>query len=254
VCRALTALIREEICPADPRKALPLAFTNLRLARHVPRVTARPCLLGSVWATLGTVYRVLGKHSKSEKCYRFALRRADRCRCRRCRPDVLRRLTYLRVEQGRNEEAKRLADQALAAYRAAGDSLGIGRALLARSMAEYYLGETSNAITSARAALTLIPAKDTLYYLAGLQGLAWYLGYTEFEDDLKTALEALDHAWRTARGRTKPYRMIRIRIRCGTRRGALPVGQAAPVPSAPGAQRRPPAALRSRASIAMPPS
>ncbi len=213
VCRALTVLIRDEICPADPRQALPIAFLCLRLARRLRRAAARRCLIGCSWATLGTVHRVLADHSKAEKCYRFALRRAERCGCRRCRPDILRRLAYFRVDQGRNEDAKRLADEAVAAYRKAEDQVGIGRALLAQAMAECHLGQISNAIASTRAALTLVPASETPYYLAGLNNLAWYLCFTDACADLENALAALEHGWRRVRGRTKSYRMIRIRIR-----------------------------------------
>ena len=78
VCRSLTRLIRHEICPRDPRQAVPLAWAALRIARRVRRKTARRCLVAGAWATLGTVHRVLGDHSRAEKCYRFALRRAAR--------------------------------------------------------------------------------------------------------------------------------------------------------------------------------
>ncbi|MCP4657093.1 MAG: hypothetical protein GY856_16920, partial [bacterium] len=89
----------------------------------------------------------------------------------------------------------------------------LGRVLLAAASAEFHLGKISNAITGARSALRLIPPADPLYYLAGLHNLAWYVSHTDSRDDLKEALETLEHAWKSVRGRTKPYRTIRIRIR-----------------------------------------
>ena len=43
-------------------------------------------------------------------------------------------------------------------------------------------------MAGARAALSWIPPVDSLYFVAGLQGLAWYLSHTNERADLEEAL------------------------------------------------------------------
>lgn len=162
------ALRLDELRFLDPREALAVAET---LLESLPRLEPRRASLEALaWSVYGSVCKANALHDEAEIALAIAARMAPRSNVR-LRADIARRLAYLRAEQRRAREARRLIGPAVEfAGRLGG--LEFGRALVDRSAVLMGIGDFAAAAQDLEQAFALIPANGDRYYLAAVVNLA----------------------------------------------------------------------------------
>ncbi len=168
-----------------------------------------PCLHARLLDRLGTAYRVLGEFVRAEAAYDEA---KDLCKCRRCCSDRLRRIAYLRTEQGEVEAARKAAARAI---ELAPDLTLAGRCRVAAAYVRLVAREDVAGIAIARQALEELPQADLLYVGGALvtMGLCVVRIEPPPADLLRRTREDL-RALRRRWPRHRPYRAPRARVRC----------------------------------------
>jgi len=126
------------------------------------RPPAARCDRARALDSFATACRVFGDLQRAEDAYGQA---NVLCRCERCWWDRLRRLTYLRVEQGEPQIAQKFAESALAA---APNRAMAGRCRIAVAYARFALSEDAAAIEIARQGLEELAQSDLLYTIGAL--------------------------------------------------------------------------------------
>ncbi len=153
-----------------------------------------------------TACRVFGDLARAEELYEEA---HGHCQCERCLWDRLRRLTYLRVEQGEPELGGKLAAKAIAA---APNRAMSGRCRVAAAYARFGLAQHGAAIETARQALVELEQRDLLYSVGALTTIGFCAARMDSapEDllrDARAELGDLRRSWprktryRSARGK-----------------------------------------------------
>ena len=150
LCQLLLQRSREAISE-DPGLALSRAELALSVSRHLGDAYDPGWVLdlrARAYAALGNALRVLSELCAAEA----AFREAESCLSRSgtgngwVKAEVLDLKSSLRQDQRQFEESKRLLDDALALYREAGDSHGIGKVHLKRAKLYREMGDLEQAI------------------------------------------------------------------------------------------------------------
>lgn len=196
----------DEIGGGDPSEGRMLADLGIKLANLVAQNSQRDMdlLLGHAFAVLGSSYRAIGKLTDAEAAYSLALLHyGDPCRPLD-KADLHRRISYLRMDQRRYEEAMDAVECSIFIYQTEGVLIkrdGLGRALLARGQLFFEMGNPGASVRDLSAALNHISHHHSIYYYAAAHNLAVALAHVGKPEDLKVALHHLCHAKRLIRGR-----------------------------------------------------
>jgi len=192
----------DEVIRSDP-------IAGLEKGRDLLSVPpAEHCLHARLLDRLGTAYRLLGEFVRAEAAYGKA---KDLCRCQRCWWDRLRRIAYLRAEQGEVAAARKVAAHALAL---APDRALAGRCRVAVAYVRLVAREDAEAIDTARHALEELPQSDLMYVGGALTTIGLCVLRIEpppadLMRQTREDLRALRRRW----PRHRPYRAPRARVR-----------------------------------------
>ncbi len=148
---AIDDLIRED--PLAGFRQVSSTLDSARLDR---------CLRARTLDRLGTVCRILRDLERSDYSYSEA---AKACQCTACHWDRLRRLTYLRADQGLLLDAQKCADEAI---ESAPNLEMVGRCRVALSYVQVLERNYSRALESARRATRELPRDDLLYIVGAI--------------------------------------------------------------------------------------
>ncbi|MCP4655113.1 MAG: hypothetical protein GY856_06795 [bacterium] len=194
----------DEIGCGNPPEGRMLADLGIKLANLVAQHSQRnmDLLLGHAFAVLGSSYRAVGKLTDAEAAYSLAvLHYGDRPLDK---ADLCRRISYLRMDQRRFEEAMDSVERSIFIYQTEGVLIkrdGLGRALLARGQIFFEMGNPGASVRDLSAALNHISQYNSIYYYAAAHNLATALAHVGKPEDLKVALHHLCQAKRLIRGR-----------------------------------------------------
>lgn len=150
----------DELLQADPVKGF------RRAASLLDHPFSSRCDHARALDAFGTACRVFGDLHRAEGTYRAAIRR---CRCFNCWWDRLRRLAYLRAEQGEPEAARVMAERSLLL---APDRPMVGRCRVALAYARLTARYDVEAVNTARLALGELARSDLLYLGAAVTSIA----------------------------------------------------------------------------------
>ncbi len=120
------------------------------------------CEHGRALDRLGTAYRILGDLEAADETYAEA---TGLCRCSSCWWDRLRRVSYLRAEQGAIETARKIADRSIAA---APERAKRGRCRVAAAYARLVAREDMETIATAGEAIDELERSDLFYHSAAV--------------------------------------------------------------------------------------
>lgn len=138
----------------NPIEAKKLAAIGVRHAAGIDNA----CLRSQSFRVLASTHRALGDVTKTEKCLKIA---RSLCKCSTCTGDRLRRQAYLRIYQGRLEEALSDSHRALSTFQ---DKDGKGRARICQGEVYFHLGDLGKAIAVTFRALKEITLPDSALY------------------------------------------------------------------------------------------
>ncbi len=120
------------------------------------------CHHGRALDSFGTACRVFGDLARAEEAFGKA---AGLCRCKRCWWDRLRRITYLRAEQGDLKAGRELAEKAISG---APNRAMAGRCRVAAAYVRLVAKEHEGAVQTARQALEELDPSDILYSIGAV--------------------------------------------------------------------------------------
>ncbi|MCP4662748.1 MAG: hypothetical protein GY856_45725, partial [bacterium] len=192
----------DEVIRDDP-------IAGLEKARDLLSVPPpEPCEHARLLDRLGTAYRLLAEFVRAEAAYGEA---TDLCKCRRCRWDRLRRIAYLRAEQGEVATARKVATRAV---ELAPDRDLAGRCRVAVAYVRLVERADREAINTARQALEDLAQSDLMYVGGAITTIGLCVVRIEPPpaDLLRRTREDL-RALRRRWPRHRPYRAPRARIR-----------------------------------------
>ncbi len=182
---------------ADPESGLSLARNAVPLAEKLASsVTSSDEVLVAAYAVLGAAHRAIGDFAEAERAY-DAAEAHSKSLPELERVDLSRRKAYLRLAQGRTDEALELIESAIVTYRLHGDLAkrdSLGRCYLTRGEVHWNCGNSSQAVLDYATALTHLDLSNSRFVHATLHNLMVALATSATPDALGKASKLLKQA------------------------------------------------------------
>ncbi len=160
----------DELRFLQPCQAVAVAEAALEALPRMETTPRRASLAAFAWAVYGTTCRHVDRFEAAELAFNIAARLVPRSDTR-TRTGIARRLAYLRADQRRGTEARRLIDYVVK-HRSTEGNLPRAQAQVDRSAILIHLSEYAEAATDIEQALEHLPASGGRYYLSAVFNLA----------------------------------------------------------------------------------
>jgi tetratricopeptide (TPR) repeat protein len=187
-----------ELTFENPKEGLELARHAPALAEKVAPGSKRPALIHmTAYAVLGSAFRAVGNYRDADKAFATAALHSKTLSDLE-RAELKRRMTYLRLDQRRVDEARELIDEAIGSYRQDGDLKNrhfLGCCYLARGNIHCETGSMGLAVVDYTESLNHIQLKrDPKVYYSAVHNLAVALADCRDREALDRALQSLREA------------------------------------------------------------